>query len=67
MCVIKGLLPLIVSSVLSYRVASKSLCEQSFQHLISVRDIKKKQIEGYFEKLRSQVSALSGVPNFTKK
>ncbi len=60
--VIAGLLPLIISGVLNYRVASKSLCEQSFQHLTSVRDIKKKQIEGYFEKIRLQVSALSGVP-----
>lgn len=60
--ILAGLLPLTISGVLNYRVAGKSLCDQSFQHLTSVRDIKKKQIEGYIEKIMLQTSALSGVP-----
>ncbi len=60
--IVAGLLPLIMSGLLSYNVANKSLHEQTFQHLISVRDIKKRQIEGYFEKISSQVSALASVP-----
>lgn len=64
--IVAGLLPLIVSGFLSYNVANKSLHEQTFQHLISVRDIKKRQIEGYFEKISSQVSALSSVPTISE-
>lgn len=60
--VIAGLLPFIITSVLSYRIASKSLYEQSFNHLTSVRDIKKRQIEEYFERIRLDVSALSEDP-----
>ena len=55
--VIAGLLPFIITAVLSYRIASKSLYEQSFNHLTSVRDIKKSQIEGYFESIRLDISA----------
>ncbi len=60
--VIAGLLPFIITGVLSYRIASKSLSEQSFNQLTSVRDIKKRQIEGYFERIRSDISALSEDP-----
>ncbi len=64
--IVAGLLPLIISGFLSYNVANKSLHEQTFQHLTSVRDIKKRQIEGYFEKISSQVSALSSVPTISE-
>lgn len=60
--VIAGLLPFIITGVLSYRIASKSLSEQSFNQLTSVRDIKKKQIEGYFKRIRSDIAALSEDP-----
>lgn len=60
--IIAGLLPFIITGVLSYRIASKSLCEQSFNQLTSVRDIKKRQIEGYFERIRLDISALSEDP-----
>lgn len=60
--VIAGLLPFIITGALSYRIASKSLYEQSFNHLTSVRDIKKRQIEGYFERIRLDTSALSEDP-----
>ncbi|MDO8141858.1 MAG: cache domain-containing protein, partial [Candidatus Brocadiales bacterium] len=60
--VIAGLLPFIITGVLSYKIASKSLHDQSFNQLVSVRDIKKKQIEEYFEKMRLDISALSEDP-----
>lgn len=60
--VIAGLLPFIITGVLSYQIAKKSLHDQSFNQLVSVRDIKKKQIEEYFEKIRLDISALSEDP-----
>ena len=60
--VIAGLLPFIITGVLSYQIASKSLHDQSFNQLVSVRDIKKNQIEEHFEKIRSDISALSEDP-----
>jgi len=60
--VIAGLLPFVITGVLSYQIASKSLHNQSFNQLVSVRDIKKKQIEEYFEKMRLDISALSEDP-----
>ncbi|MEP9412651.1 MAG: hypothetical protein HRF42_14910 [Candidatus Brocadia sp.] len=60
--VIAGLLPFIITGMLSYRIASKSLSEQTFNHLLSVRDIKKREIEGYFERIRLDISALSEDP-----
>ena len=68
--VIAGLLPFIITGIFSYRVASKSIHELSFNHLTSVRDIKKKQIEGYFARIRSDIAALSEDPticNATKE
>ncbi|MCF6158960.1 MAG: methyl-accepting chemotaxis protein [wastewater metagenome] len=64
--IVAGLLPLIVSGFLYYHIANKSLQEQTFQHLISVRDIKKRQLEGYFEKISAQISALSSVPTINE-
>lgn len=60
--VIAGLLPFIITGVLSYQIAKKSLHDQSFNQLVSVRDIKKKQLEEYFEKIRLDISALSEDP-----
>ncbi len=60
--VIAGLLPFIITGILSYKIASKSIHELSFNHLTSVRDIKKKQIEDYFERIRSDIAALSEDP-----
>lgn len=64
--IVAGLFPLIVSGFFSYNAANKSLREQTFRHLTSIRDIKKRQIEGYFEKVNSQVSALSSVPTISE-
>lgn len=60
--VIAGLLPFIITGLLNYKIASESLQNQSFNQLISVRDIKKSQIEEYFEKIRLDISALSEDP-----
>src|SRR3990167_694862 len=60
--IIAGLVPFIITGILSYQIASKSLHEQSFNQLVSVRDIKKRQIEEYFEKIRLDISALSEDP-----
>ncbi len=60
--VIAGLLPFVITGILSFTIASKSIHKLSFNQLTSVRDIKKKQIEGYFEQIRLDISGLSADP-----
>jgi methyl-accepting chemotaxis protein len=57
---IAGLVPFGITGVISYNSASTSLKQQSFNQLVSVREIKKKQIEDYFSTIRKQVQTLSG-------
>ena len=57
---IAGLVPLAVMGVLSLSSSSKSLKQQAFNQLVSVRETKKKQIEDYFSTIRKQVSIFSG-------
>jgi methyl-accepting chemotaxis protein len=57
---IAGLVPFGITGVLSYRSASTSLKEQAFDQLVSVREMKKKQIEDYFSNIRKQIQTFSG-------
>ncbi|MFQ5965183.1 MAG: methyl-accepting chemotaxis protein [Candidatus Scalinduaceae bacterium] len=56
---IGGIVPFAITGVVSYRAASTSLKEQSFNQLVSVRETKKKQIEDYFSTIRKQVRTFS--------
>ena len=55
---IAGLVPFGITGVISYNSASTSLKQQSFNQLVSVREIKKKQIEDYFSTIRKQADIL---------
>jgi methyl-accepting chemotaxis protein len=66
-----GIIPLAVATSLSYwktgriltnaeNQSSQALTQQSFSQLVAVRDAKKQQIEKYFEKCRTDLSALAG-------
>ncbi len=54
-----GLIPALVISFLNVSKASEALEEESFNKLTSVREIKKDQIEKYFQQIRNQVISLS--------
>ncbi|MCP5005250.1 MAG: hypothetical protein GY941_15140 [Planctomycetes bacterium] len=56
---VAGIIPFAVMGILGYRNASKSLQEQAFNQLVSVREIKKKQIEDYFSTIRKQAHTFS--------
>ncbi len=56
---IAGLVPLAVMGVISNNSSSDALEKQAFNQLVSVREIKKKQIEDYFSTIRKQVRTLS--------
>ena len=57
---IAGLVPLAVMGIISLNSSSKSLKQQAFNQLVSVRETKKKQIEDYFSTIRKQVRTFSG-------
>lgn len=54
-----GLVPLVTLGIISYQITSKSLKEETIQKLISVRDIKKGQIESYFAERIGDITVLS--------
>jgi methyl-accepting chemotaxis protein len=56
---IAGLVPIAVMGILSLNSSSKALKQQAFNQLVSVREIKKKQIEDYFTTIRKQIKTLS--------
>ncbi|MEE9260195.1 MAG: methyl-accepting chemotaxis protein, partial [Candidatus Scalindua sediminis] len=56
---IAGIVPFAINGILSYRAASTSLKEQAFNHLVSLREMKKMEIEDYFSNIRKQIDILS--------
>jgi PAS domain S-box-containing protein len=54
-----GLIPSLLLGYISLSVTHTALSEQAFSHLISTRDAKKAQIEGYFQKIRADISVLA--------
>ncbi|MBC8552004.1 MAG: hypothetical protein H8D23_20350 [Candidatus Brocadiales bacterium] len=47
---IAGLVPLGISGFIGQKTANKALKEQAFKQLVSIRETKKEQIEGYLKK-----------------
>ncbi len=56
---IAGIVPFAVNGMLSYRAASTSLKEQAFNQLVSLREMKKMEVEDYFSTIRKQIDILS--------
>ncbi|MFQ5965201.1 MAG: ATP-binding protein [Candidatus Scalinduaceae bacterium] len=56
---ITGIVPFAVTGILIHRAASTSLKKQAFDQLVSIREMKKKQIENYFSTIRKQIHTLS--------
>lgn len=54
-----GFLPFVTTGILSYRTMSLSLKKQAFDQLVSVREMKKRQIEDYFSTIRNQIQTFS--------
>jgi signal transduction histidine kinase/CheY-like chemotaxis protein len=57
-----GLIPSMLAATLSYSAARRELVDQAFRHLESVRDIKKSQIERFFDERARQVEILAADP-----
>jgi serine phosphatase RsbU (regulator of sigma subunit) len=51
-----GILPLLITAFLEYRHISETLRSRSFDQLTSVREIKRKRIESFFEHKREEIS-----------
>lgn len=56
---ISGLIPLLISFLLSFSTAREELKKQAFMQLESVRDIKKHQVERYYQDKTDQLLALA--------
>ena len=56
---IAGLVPLGISGFIGQRTADKALKDQAFNHLVSVRETKKEQIEEYFSNIEKQITTYS--------
>lgn len=54
-----GLLPTLIIGFTTDRISSSTIEEQSFSHLVAVREIKKHQIEGYFSERKGDIEVLS--------
>jgi signal transduction histidine kinase/CheY-like chemotaxis protein len=57
-----GLIPSMLAATLSYSAVRRELVDQAFRHLESVRDIKKSQIERFFDERTRQVEILAADP-----
>lgn len=49
-----SIIPLCLIAAVDYWHAQKRLKERSFEHLVSVREVKRKEIEWYFDKLKEE-------------
>lgn len=58
-----GILPMVISGYICSQSTTKSLTEASFHQLTSVREIKKKQIEGFFDQRKSDMNVLMETVN----
>ncbi|GBC60847.1 methyl-accepting chemotaxis sensory transducer [Desulfonema ishimotonii] len=62
-----GLLPLILTGLLSWKFASDALTAKSYAHLEAVREIKKARIEKYFDECRDDTDVLVGTTEMFRK
>ena len=60
---ISGLIPLMVVALMSVNATSEELTYQAFRQLESVRDIKKNQVQFYFEERINQTEILAANPH----
>ncbi|MGR3176363.1 MAG: methyl-accepting chemotaxis protein [Candidatus Scalindua sp.] len=56
---VAGIVPFAVMGFIGHRTASSSLKEQAFDHLVSLREMKKMQVEDYFSNIRKQIRTLA--------
>ncbi|PKG80784.1 methyl-accepting chemotaxis protein [Colwellia sp. 75C3] len=55
-----SLIPMILMGAIASYVSSSAIEKQAFSQLVAVREIKKSQIEGYFEERKGDIEVLSG-------
>lgn len=60
--ILAALLPLVLSSALTYQLVSKALMQKSYDQLIAIREIKKHQIESFFKERQGDVQVLANIP-----
>lgn len=60
--VLVALLPLLIGGWQSSRLTTEALMQKSFDQLVTIREIKKKQIEAYFQERQNDISVLAGNP-----
>ncbi len=53
-----GIAPLLVMGIISLKITTDSLSEQTTQHLVAVREIKKAQIEGFYTDSRRDLQQI---------
>lgn len=61
-----GLVPLLTVLVYVFRSTTSSLKNRAFEHLTSVREIKKRKVEEHFGKLENEVRFFAGNPLITE-
>ena len=54
-----GILPVIFVGIVYYENTKQSLEDESFKKLTAIREIKSKQVENYFLKVRNQIATFS--------
>jgi methyl-accepting chemotaxis protein len=54
-----GIIPLVIVSIISQMNTSNAIAKQAFAHLESLRDVKKNQIERYFQTINDQILTFS--------
>ncbi|MEE9543647.1 MAG: HAMP domain-containing protein, partial [Thermodesulfobacteriota bacterium] len=54
-----GIIPMAIALNLGFKSSSKSIKEQTFAQLVSIRESKKSEIENYFKTIENQVITLS--------
>jgi methyl-accepting chemotaxis protein len=57
--ILLGLIPTLIVGLVSSYIASSSIEKQAFSQLISVREIKKSQVEAYFTERKSDIEVLN--------
>lgn len=60
--VLGGIIPMVAIGILSYRSSSKALEQQSFNQLVSIRNVKKSNIEDWFNERKANIETLSVSP-----
>ncbi|MEJ2660794.1 MAG: methyl-accepting chemotaxis protein, partial [Desulfobacteraceae bacterium] len=54
-----GIIPFVILAVVATNKASRALSQQAFNQLVSIRDIKKGQVERYLQTIKDQAITFS--------